>query len=149
MPWTSPRISSVSLDTTVQLTSRSKLRTFSPTFLRSEPVTLLGFQKSRSARVPPYSWALTEYHAIKAYCGSGGIPPRISALDGGEWSASSPGHFTPREGTPATHWIGGWVVPRAGINAGGEEKNSQPLPGLEPSIIQPKGSQLSYVRSTE
>jgi hypothetical protein len=32
-----------------------------------------------------------------------------SALDGGEWSASYPGHFTPRERAPGTHWLGGWA----------------------------------------
>jgi hypothetical protein len=36
-----------------------------------------------------------------------------SALDGGEWSASRPGRFTPGERAPGTHWIGGWVGPRA------------------------------------
>jgi hypothetical protein len=36
----------------------------------------------------------------------------ISALDGGEWSASRPGRFTPRERAPRTHFIGGWVGPR-------------------------------------
>jgi hypothetical protein len=36
-----------------------------------------------------------------------------SALDGSEWSASHPGHFTPRERAPGTYWIGGWVGPRA------------------------------------
>jgi hypothetical protein len=36
-----------------------------------------------------------------------------SALDGGEWSASRPGRFTPRERASGTHWIGGWVGPRA------------------------------------
>jgi hypothetical protein len=40
-----------------------------------------------------------------------------SALDGGEWPASRPGRFTPRETTPATHWIGGWVGPRAVLDA--------------------------------
>jgi hypothetical protein len=34
-----------------------------------------------------------------------------SALDGGEWSASRSGRFTPRERAPGTHWIGGWVGP--------------------------------------
>jgi len=34
-----------------------------------------------------------------------------SALDGGEWSASRPGRFTPRERAPGTRWIGGWVGP--------------------------------------
>jgi hypothetical protein len=29
-----------------------------------------------------------------------------SALAGGEWSASCPGRFTPREGARGTHWIG-------------------------------------------
>jgi len=33
-----------------------------------------------------------------------------SALDGGEWSASRPGRFTPRERAADTHWIG-WVAP--------------------------------------
>jgi hypothetical protein len=36
-----------------------------------------------------------------------------SALDGGEWSASQPGRFTPRERVPGTHWIEGGVGPRA------------------------------------
>jgi hypothetical protein len=40
-----------------------------------------------------------------------------SALNGGEWSASCPGRFNPREGDPGTHWIGGWVGPRAGLDA--------------------------------
>jgi hypothetical protein len=36
-----------------------------------------------------------------------------SALNRGEWSASRPGRFTPRERAPGTHGIGGWVGPRA------------------------------------
>jgi hypothetical protein len=40
-----------------------------------------------------------------------------SALDGGEWSASRPGRFTPRERAPGTAWIGGWVGPRAVLYA--------------------------------
>jgi len=40
-----------------------------------------------------------------------------SALDGGEWSASRPSRFTPRERAPSTHWIGGWVGPRAVLDA--------------------------------
>jgi hypothetical protein len=35
------------------------------------------------------------------------------ALDGGEWSASHPSHFTPKERDPGIHQIGGWVGPRA------------------------------------
>jgi hypothetical protein len=36
-----------------------------------------------------------------------------SAIDGGEWSASRPGRFTPRKRSTGTHWIGSWVGPRA------------------------------------
>jgi hypothetical protein len=39
-----------------------------------------------------------------------------SALDEGEWSASRPGPFTPGERT-GTHWTGGWVGPRVGLEA--------------------------------
>jgi hypothetical protein len=58
-----------------------------------------------------------------------------SALDGDEWSASRPWRFTLRETALSPHWIGGWVDPRVGLDA--VVKCSQPLPGLEPSIIQP------------
>jgi hypothetical protein len=39
----------------------------------------------------------------------------------------------PHERAPCTHWIGGWVGPRPQSRSGrgGEEKNSQPLPGIE------------------
>jgi hypothetical protein len=72
----------------------------------------------RSAKVK-LSLCLYKYHAMKAYWGSGDIVPRIltSALHGGEWSASHSGRFTPRERAPDTHWIGGWVGPRAGLDA--------------------------------
>jgi hypothetical protein len=35
------------------------------------------------------------------------------ALAGAQWSASRPGRFTPEERAPSTHWIGGWVEPKA------------------------------------
>jgi len=39
-----------------------------------------------------------------------------SVLDGSEWSAARPGRFTLRERAPGTHWIGGWVGPRAAFH---------------------------------
>jgi hypothetical protein len=39
------------------------------------------------------------------------------ALDGGKWSTSRPGRFTPRERVRGTRWIGGWVGFRAGLDA--------------------------------
>jgi hypothetical protein len=39
-----------------------------------------------------------------------------SALVGGEWSTLRPSRFTPGDRAPGTHWIGGWVGPRAGLD---------------------------------
>jgi hypothetical protein len=53
-------------------------------------------------------------------------------LDGGEWSASGLGRFTPREKGTATHWIGGWVGPSVGPDAVAKSKKNPSLPGIEP-----------------
>jgi hypothetical protein len=71
---------------------------------------------------------------MKAYWRSGGIAHThslISALDGGEWSASLPGRFTPKERAlyPLDRRLGGF---QSLSGRGGDEKNSQPLPGIEP-----------------
>jgi hypothetical protein len=52
------------------------------------------------------------------------------ALAGGELSASRPGRFTPGEKAPGTHWIGGWVDPRADLD-GLKKRKFLTLPGLE------------------
>jgi hypothetical protein len=39
-----------------------------------------------------------------------------SALDGGECSASRPSHTLTLGKDPGTHWVGGWVGLRAGLN---------------------------------
>jgi hypothetical protein len=58
-------------------------------------------------------------------------PPFLdSALDGGDWSASRPGHFTPGDIVPGTYWIEGWVVPRDGLDDM-EKRKLLTLPGLE------------------
>jgi hypothetical protein len=53
----------------------------------------------------------------------------------GDWSASLPGRFTPTEKASGTHWIGGWVGPRAGLDA--VEKSLLPFPGIEPQLSSP------------
>jgi hypothetical protein len=58
-----------------------------------------------------------------------------SALVGGEWSASLPGRFAPRERAPGAHWIVGWAGPRAALDDL-ETRKILPLPGLE---LQPFG----------
>jgi hypothetical protein len=67
---------------------------------------------------------------MKAY---GGVDVYIhifltSALTGGEWSASRSGRFTPVR-APGTHWIGGCVDPRAGLDD--VKRKFVILPGLE------------------
>jgi hypothetical protein len=54
-----------------------------------------------------------------------------SALAGGKWSDSRPDNFTPGERAPGTHWTGGWVKPRAGLDAL-EKRKFLALLGLEP-----------------
>jgi hypothetical protein len=58
---------------------------------------------------------------MKAYWGSGGIALHrsllTSALDGGKWSATRSGRFTPKERAADIHCIGGWVDPRDGLDA--------------------------------
>jgi hypothetical protein len=53
-----------------------------------------------------------------------------SALVGGEWSGSHPGHFTPRQRAPGTHWIEGSVDPRSGLDDV-EKRTTLTLLGLE------------------
>jgi hypothetical protein len=69
---------------------------------------------------------------MKAY---GGVHIKLhiflnSALAGGEWSVSCPGRFIPGETAPSTHWIGGWLNPRAGLDDV-EKKILLTLPGLK------------------
>jgi hypothetical protein len=59
------------------------------------------------------------------------------ALYGGEWSALRPGRFTPRERTPDTHWIGGWVGPRAGLDAVVKRKIPSPCRDSKPRSSSP------------
>jgi hypothetical protein len=60
-------------------------------------------------------------------------------LGGGEWSASRPGRFTPRERAPTTHGIGGWMGPRAVLDAVVKRKIPSPRRESNPRtpIVQP------------
>jgi hypothetical protein len=76
---------------------------------------------------------------MKTYWVSWGVSPRIfdlSAVDGGEWSASRLGRFTPKERAPAP--LGRMLFEtQSQSGCGDEKKNSQPIPGLILPIIQP------------
>jgi len=54
------------------------------------------------------------------------------ALDGGEWSALCPCCFNPREEALVTHWTGGWVGHRAGLDAVVKRKISSHCQNLNP-----------------
>jgi hypothetical protein len=70
-----------------------------------------------------FASAILFYIKLSHYCHTNNKGERMysstqswpQALDGGEWSAS---HlcFIPMEKTPSTHWIGGWVGLRAGLD---------------------------------
>jgi hypothetical protein len=63
-------------------------------------------------------------------CGGMEVEPHAfltSALDGGKWSASRPGRFT-----PGTQWIRGWVGPRIGLDAVAKRKIPNPYRELKP-----------------
>jgi hypothetical protein len=69
----------------------------------------------------------------------GGVDVQIhvfltSTLAGGEWSALRPGRFTPGERAPGTHWIGGWMGPRAGLGDV-EKRKFLTMPGLELRLL--------------
>jgi hypothetical protein len=97
-------------------------------FRRKEPTTCwigeatwiekkFGWQLSVCTPIPKakLSLCLTKYHAMKTYWEWRYISTHFltSALDESEWSVSRSDHFAPSERAPSTHWIGGWVDPRA------------------------------------
>jgi hypothetical protein len=63
-----------------------------------------------------FSWAPC-HEEVLGKCRYSSTQSLTSALDGVERSASSPCRFTLRESAPGTHWIGGWVGPRAVLDA--------------------------------
>jgi len=59
------------------------------------------------------SLCLSKHHAVKTYGGAEVLLPTLtSVLDGGEWSTSHPGRFT-----PSTHCMVDWVGPSAVLDA--------------------------------
>jgi hypothetical protein len=76
---------------------------------------------------------ITKYHAVKTYRG---VETHLhafltSTLNGSNWSASYIGHLTPGKSLSSTHWIGGWLDPRAGLDATVKRKKSLPFSCLE------------------
>jgi hypothetical protein len=66
-------------------------------------------------------------------------------IDGGEWLAPRSGRFTREETAPATHWIGGWVGPRAGLDTVSKRKIPSPYRDSNPDnpTVQPVGGRYT------
>jgi hypothetical protein len=98
----------------------------------------LKFVKDNGKVVPELPF-LTDHHTMESYWGNGGIYPSILDL-GTRWKLVV--SFKPR---PLYHQKKSSCYPldrrlskpQSRSGHGGEEKNTQPLPGLKPSIIHP------------
>jgi hypothetical protein len=76
------------------------------------------------------SLCLTKYHAMKKYSGSGGANPLILSLSI-RWIRVAifmprPRPLCTRSKSHDTHWVGGWVCPRAGLDAVAKKRNPCP-----------------------
>jgi hypothetical protein len=85
------------------------------------------------SRTIKLSLCLTKHHTMKTYRGNGG-----------EWTASCPGRFT-----PGTHWIGGWVDPRAGLDAVAKRKQFHHCACRELNPSRPARSLVSILTYTD
>jgi hypothetical protein len=74
-----------------------------------------------------------------------------SALDGDEWLGSRPGRFTPRERAPGAQWRGGWVDPRAALDAVVKRKIPSPRRESNPRtpIVQPVAQRYNDKKKNE
>jgi len=75
------------------------------------------------------SLCLTKHNAMNTYWGSGGIAPRIlwprrHIEVGGQFHAQAA--LSPGKEPPGTHWIGGWVGCRAGVETVSKRKIPSP-----------------------
>jgi hypothetical protein len=79
--------------------------------------------------------SLIKHQAMKTW-GSGGIRSSMILDLGNSWMSVvsfTPLSLCPRGQKIHTHWIGGWVGPRAGLDDVGKRK-ILPLPGIEPTV---------------
>jgi hypothetical protein len=77
-----------------------------------------------------------KHYAMKMY---GGVAVYLNAfvtvaLDDVKWWASFPGRFIPKKSVLDTHWLGGWVGRRAGLDAV-EKRKTYLISGHEPRTV--------------
>jgi hypothetical protein len=70
-----------------------------------------------------------------------------SALDGGQWSASTPATLpTGKETAVSTVYGAGWMSPTAGLGPMEMKQNLLPLPGIKPRSVRCRASDLFAVK---
>jgi hypothetical protein len=99
------------------------------------PKEYLGNRKRFLSDVRPTLLAVP-LHAMKSLWGRGIAPTHSRTRQCMAWMVSvTPWpRFSPGERTPGTHCTGGWVGPRAGLDAEARGKTLSPLPGIEPRL---------------
>jgi hypothetical protein len=102
-------------------------------YVRShEDVSCTQLWNTSRRRMCEWRWNTVEYHAFLT-----------STLDGGEWSASRSGRFTPGKRAPGTHWIGSRVDFRAGLYS--VAKRKIPTPCRESNSARPARSLVTML----
>jgi hypothetical protein len=96
-------------------------------------------KKSKGKVVPVKHYAMKTFGLVDAY-----THVFLTSALVGEWSVSRPGRFTPGERAPGTHWIGGWVGPRANLDYM-EKWKYMPSPdsNSDPLVVQPVASRYT------
>jgi hypothetical protein len=105
-------------------------------------------EEKRPLGRPKYRWEDIRMVRVKvklSLCFFNRAPRHTGVL--GEWTYGStysltsaldgPGRFTPRERAPGTHWIGGWVDPRAVLDAVVKRKFPAPASRMALGPTQP------------
>jgi hypothetical protein len=92
------------------------------------------FAKSKVKLSLCFNWA-PRYEGVLGEWRCSFTRSETSALDEGVWSASLTGRFTPRERAPDTHWIGGWVGPRVGLDTVVKRKSPSPCRDSNPWLL--------------
>jgi hypothetical protein len=100
---------------------------------------MLGYLSAAGKRC--YSIVLNSFKSVPLNIWSGVVAPVLLALvlDGGEWSVAPFGCFIAGETAPGTHFIGGWVGPRAGMDSMEKRRIFYPFRESNPdsSFVQP------------
>jgi hypothetical protein len=81
------------------------------------PLVFLDLPNDETGKNIKLSLELIKHHVKMCEVVKVQLHSLLTSALGGECSASRPGRFTPEERPPGTHWTGGSMGPRAGLDA--------------------------------